>query len=489
MKNPILFILSLCVLVAVSCQSGKTGNTADDLIHKVETSLAPKIVLRGEGIDSALWSLEERMEAYHIPGVSIAFFEEGEIKWTKAYGTFSASDSTGITPITLFQAASISKPVAAVGALQLVEMGKIELDDAVNSYLQDWQIPENEFTEDRSVTLRHLLSHSSGLTVGGFDGYPVGNPVPNLMEILDGEGPANSEPIRVVATPDSAFKYSGGGYTVVQKLIEDLTNHSFQAYMQENVLEKVGMNNSGFDQPLPEEDESRAAVGHNGNGEEIPGKYNTFPELAAAGLWTTPSDLAAFAMSIQKAYQGSTEEILSPELAKKLLTSQLDNWGLGLILIEGDSTNWFSHGGSNFGFRCTMLANIDNGQGAVIMTNGNRGAGLYTEILRSFSKTYGWDIFRSEIRQVISLDEDQLAKFVGLYSHQPENKFQVSVKIKEGKLQATQLWNDIKIPLLAEAEYEFFEGEEGVSFDFDHDESGKITSIIIAGGWVLEKIE
>ncbi|MEM8898158.1 MAG: serine hydrolase domain-containing protein [Bacteroidota bacterium] len=489
MKNYALLILSLCLLLAGSCQAIKDDHLDEPLIQKVESSLAPKIVLRGEGIDSALWTLEERMEAYHIPGVSMAFFDDGEIKWAKTYGTFSALDSTKLTAGTLFQAASISKPVAAIGALQLVEAGKIALDAPVNSYLQDWQIPENEFTEDRPVTLRDLLSHTSGLTVGGFDGYPAGNPIPNLMEILDGEGAANSEPIRVVATPGSAFKYSGGGYTVAQKLIEDLTNNSFQVYMQENVLEKVGMNNSGFDQPLPEEDESRAAVGHNGNGELIPGKYNSYPELAAAGLWTTPSDLATFAMSIQKAYQGSTEEILSPELAKKLLTSQVDNWGLGLILIEGDSTNWFSHGGSNFGFRCTMLANIDNGQGAVIMTNGNRGAGLYTEILRSFSKTYGWDIFRSEIRQVISLNEGQLAKFVGLYSHQPDNEFQVSVMIKEGKLQATQLWNDIKIPLLAEAEYEFFEGEEGVSFDFDHDEDGSITSIIIAGGWVLEKIE
>ncbi|MEL6194371.1 MAG: serine hydrolase domain-containing protein [Bacteroidota bacterium] len=477
------------MLVTVSCQSVKTVNPTDDLILKVESSLAPKIVLRGEGIDSALWTLEERREAYHIQGVSIAFFEEGEIKWTRTYGTLSASDSTEIAPSTLFQAASISKPVTAVGALQLVERGEIELDAAVNTYLQDWQIPENEFTKDRPVTLRDLLSHSSGMTVGGFDGYPDRNPIPNLIEILDGEGPANSEPIRVVATPGSAFKYSGGGYTVVQKLIEDISGNTFQAYMQENVLGKAGTENSTFAQPLPKSDEARAAVGHNGNREEIPGKYNTYPELAAAGLWTTPSDLAAFAMSIQKAYQGSTDEILSPELAKKLLTRQIDNWGLGLILIEGDSTNWFSHGGSNLGFRCTMLANIDNGQGAVIMTNGNRGAGLYTEILRSFSKTYGWDIFQSEIRQVISLNEGQLAKFVGLYSHQPENKFQVSVKIKEGKLQATQLWNDIKIPLLAEAEYEFFEGEEGVSFDFDHDEDGNITSIVIAGGWVLKKIE
>ena len=490
MSKVAFFALGLqCILSAVSCQSNEEISPEEKKIHKVESSLSSKIILSGEGFDSALWGIKDRMEFYNISAVSVTFFDGGQIKWSRAYGTKSHSDLTRITENTIFQAASISKPVTAIGVLKLMENGKVDIDAPANSYLKSWQITENEYTKDRPVTIRDLLSHTSGMTVTGFDGYRAGDTIPNLIEILDGVAPSNSKPVRVDTIPGNVFKYSGGGYTILQKLIEDVTGSSFQDYMSKNVLKEAGMKNSFFIQPLPSELELDAAIGHSGDGQIIPGKYNTYPELAAAGLWTTPSDLAQLAIGIQRAYQGSNEEVISSSLAKTLLEEQVDDWGLGLILVKSDSSEWFTHGGSNAGYRCTMIARIKDGQGVVIMTNGNQGARLYNEILRSFSISYNWDIFKPKTRIVIRLPKDQLGQFTGKYGHLPENKYQVNVGKLGDFLEITQLWNDIKFPIYSMGRNDFIEGEEGVSFDFKRNENGSIKELVINGDWVLTKLE
>ena len=201
-----VFIIILAA-IAQNCTS-----TVDEQIRSVETHLMPAVVLKGFPVPQ--YTIEERMSALHVDGVSIVVIRNYEIDWAKGYGFADIESKRKVTVDTLFQAASISKPVAAVGAMILVQQDKLTLDDDVNSYLKDWKVPENELTMQQKVTLRRLLSHTAGLTVHGFPGYAVGAPVPTILEVLDGKKPANTAEIRVDILPGSQYRYSGGGYTV-----------------------------------------------------------------------------------------------------------------------------------------------------------------------------------------------------------------------------------------------------------------------------------
>src|SRR5712664_894936 len=144
-----------------------------------------------------------QMRERHIPGVALAVIQESRAIREQSYGLADEENNVPVTSSTLFQAASVSKPVTALGALHLVEQGKLSLDENINGKLRRWKIPENRFTKNHPVTLRLILSHSAGLTVDGFSGYPVGEPIPSLQQILDGRPPANSAPIRVDQIPGS----------------------------------------------------------------------------------------------------------------------------------------------------------------------------------------------------------------------------------------------------------------------------------------------
>lgn len=245
-------------------------------------------------------------------------------------------------------------------------------------------MPENEFTKQEKVTLRRLLSHSGGLTVHGFPGYAAGAPVPDLTQILDGVRPANTVPIRVDVVPGSLWRYSGGGYTVMQQLLLDVTRRPFPDLMKQTVLLPLGMTDSTYEQPLPESLRAQAASGHAADGKVVEGRYHTYPELAAAGLWTTASDLARFAIALEQAMAGGSK-VLSQATVREMLTLQTGLYGLGLSLAGTDRAAHFSHGGSNAGFQCQMVAYVETGQGAVVMTNSDRGGALAQEILRAIA--------------------------------------------------------------------------------------------------------
>ena len=286
-------------------------------IRSIEEGLLPPVVIKGEPTPSML--LSERMEHYNVPGISIAVVNHSELDVVTCYGTHRSQSEISITPDTLFQAASISKPVAAMAALRLVQEGKLELDQDVNEVIRSWKVPENVLTFEEKVTLRRLLSHTAGMTVHGFDGYPIGEKIPTILEILDGRSPANSAPIRVDLVPGSRYQYSGGGYVVVQQILTDITSMNFQDLMVELVFEPLGMQNSSFLQPLPTEEASRAAEGHSIQGEPISGGWYIYPELAAAGLWSTSSDLALFLIEVMTSLKGQSNEILSHNMIQEML--------------------------------------------------------------------------------------------------------------------------------------------------------------------------
>ncbi len=402
-------ILSLLALLLISVSAGRInfysstlavvalgnpghqsqqGKDLEARIQRVENGLLPATLVKGQPPPSM--KLAERMGFYNTPGVSIAVINNGGLEWARGYGVRDAAGSVPVSANTLFQAASISKPVAAMAALRLAEQGKLELDEDVNLRLVSWKVPENEFTRERKVTLRGLLSHCAGLTVHGFRGYASDEPAPTLLQTLDGGKPANSAPVRVNLTPGNKWRYAGGGYNVLQQLLIDVTKKPFPQLMREMVLGKLGMNHSTYEQPLPNNLWAQAASGHRNDGAKIKGGWHTYPEMAAAGLWTTPTDLARFAAELQKAKAGKSKKVLSREMVSRMLTEQTGNWGLGLELEGKGQAALFRHGGSNEGFRCVMVAYIETGQGAVVMTNSDRGGALAGEILRSLAREYGW---------------------------------------------------------------------------------------------------
>ncbi len=312
--------------------------------------------------------LEKLMQLFKVPGLSIAVIDNFQIVWAKAYGVIEAGSTTPVTTRTLFQAGSISKPVAATGALYLVEHGKLSLDEDVNQKLTTWKVPENEFTKNQKVTLRRLMSHSAGLTVHGFPGYDVNDPVPTLVQIFNGEKPANTAPIRVDFVPGTRVRYSGGGVTIEQQLMMDGAAKPFPALMREIVLDKIGMTDSSYEQPLPPARAAVTASGTYADGRVVHGRWHIYPEMAAAGLWTTPTDLSKFAIEIALSKHGKSNRALSEKMTREMLTPVLEGAGLGLFL-DKDNPGQFGHNGADEGFQALLTMNSETGKGVAIMAD------------------------------------------------------------------------------------------------------------------------
>lgn len=328
------------------------------------------------------------MSEHHVIGLSLAVIRRGEVVKANGYGFADSGEKTPVTTTTLFQAGSISKSVAAVAALHLVEMGKLTLDSNVNTELRGWKIPANQYTKQQHVTLRRILSHTSGLTVHGFPGYEMGVLVPTLDQVLNGEPPANTAAIRVESVPGSHWQYSGGGYTVLQQMIVDATAAPFAESMRKIVLQPVGMSSSSFDQPLTKDWASRTATGYFESSKPVPGRWHVYPEMAAAGLWTTASDLAQFAISIRRSWKGLPLGVISQASARLMLTAQQNNDGLGVFVVGTGKQTRFFHNGRNAGFDAMMTERVDSGLGAVIMLNTNDDTGvtdaIWNEIIRQY---------------------------------------------------------------------------------------------------------
>jgi len=359
---PKLSRLILAVLILVFGLPACRQSTPDELSQRIQR------------VESG-WA--EGLKSNRLVAVGVAVIDDWKVEWARGYGAARKD--------TLFQAASISKPVTAMAVMRLVEEGKLDLDQDVNRKLVGWKVAENEHTRKEKVSLRRLLSHSAGLTVHGFPGYAKGKPVPALVQVLDGKEPAITDPVRVDLEPGSQWRYSGGGYCVVQQLLADVTGKSFEAFMQETVLSPLGMKDSTYQQPLPGKLENRAAVGLLITGIPVEGKWHTYPEMAAAGLWTTPTDLALFVVELLK-----PGRVLKQKTARQMLTTVKGGYGLGIsVQGKGDSL-LISHGGNNAGFSCYLIGFTRTGQGAVVMTNSDAGNLVIQEILLRLGKEYDW---------------------------------------------------------------------------------------------------
>jgi len=388
-----LVAASALLLVLPSTRSGEqTAQQNSDVaarMQRVENGIPP-IPLSGTEPPLQL-DLKNLMDLYKVPGLSIAVVDNFKIAWAKGYGVREAGGKEPVTVHTLFQAGSISKPVAATGTLSLVERGKLSLDENVNKKLKSWQVPDNEFTTEQKVTLRRILSHSAGLTVHGFPGYEVGGPIPTLVQIFNGEPPANTAPIRVDFIPGSKFRYSGGGVTIEQQLVMDVTGKPFPQFMRETVLDKIAMSDSTYEQPLPPARAAMAATATRADGMSIPGKWHIYPEMAAAGLWTTATDLAKFGIEIALSKPGKANHVLSETTIREMLKPQIEQVGLGFFLGEYKNPEEFGHNGADEGFQALLIMFADSGKGVAIMANSDNGIAVANYLTQSVAKEYGWN--------------------------------------------------------------------------------------------------
>ena len=438
--------------------------------------LSPPAEGAASGTDQVDRYIEEQMKRRGIPGLSLAIIQDGKIVKAKGYGFSDRDKKTPVTTSTLFQAGSISKSVAALGALQLVEQGKLALDEDVNDRLKTWKVPESPLTREKKVTLRELLSHTAGLTVHGFPGYAVDGPIPSLVQILDGSKPANTEAIRVDTIPGTRWRYSGGGYTVMQKLMLDVTGMTFPPYMQKAVLTPFGMTMSTFEQPLPPDKANQTASGYYPNGSAVNGRWHIYPEMAAAGLWTTPSDLARFAIGVQQTVAGKATPVISQTMAHQMLTDQKDNDGLGVFLQGTERTLRFGHGGRDNGFDAILTAYAETGQGAAIMINLNENSGATDRILEVIAEAYQWPDFprSAAVNRPLAVRKDAkvLAPYQGYYEFSNNNMIRITAK--DNKL-VGQMGGSFFDDFLPTEDGGFVGVDIPLEFLFEKDAHGEIT--------------
>ena len=401
-------LLSIALLTA--CNYEKPIDLSNE-ISAVENGLLLAIQVKGDSIIQ--FNILDRMKHHKVPGVSIAVVEGGKLKWAKGYGIANTNNGSEVDINTIFQAGSISKPLAALSALKLVEEGKLDLDEDVNTYLKDWQIPDSEFTKDEKVTLRRLLTHTAGMTVHGFPGYQQTDSFPSIIAVLSGEG--NTDAIYVDTIPGSIWRYSGGGYTVMEKIVEDISGLSLDEYMSKNILPQMAMTNSTYQQPLSDNYHENASAAYDNEGNIIDGLWHNYPEQAAAGLWTTPTDLAKYCLEVQEIVAGKADGVLKQETVEMMLTKSKNEWGLGPSLAwEADSLR-FQHGGKNAGFTNNMIAFAHRGNAIIVMTNADNGGKLIGEVLRAVSSYYDWGINNPRVVETVEIPVEQLNVFTGKY--------------------------------------------------------------------------
>ena len=450
-------------------------------VHRIETGLRGEARVWSESPPPA--TIEERLAFYAVPGLSVAVFADGEVQWARGYGMRRAGTYDAVTPDTIFQAASISKHVTALAALRLVQEGKLALDEDVNTYLSSWQIPANGAWQPR-ITLRQLLGHTAGLVYNWYPGYRRDAPLPTLPQTLDGAPPANTPPVHAVALPGTINRYSGSHYSVVQQLLVDAAGQPFPALMHDLVLDPLGMANSDFDPSFPDGRAAAPAHGHFIGGEPISDGWRVLPEMAAAGLWTTPTDLAKVAIEIGHAFHGRPTAFLTRATVDELLTPQIfDGFGLGTVLMEErEGSRRFGHGGQNVGYECITTAYLELGTGAVVMMNGEEGGnGLFEELLGTITREYGWPMERPQ-RATVAIEAGSFGDLAGDY--ELRDGVTVTVTVREEASSLMLLFaGQPPVELLPRSETAFFARPLNIEVTFERDEDGAVNAIVLRQEW------
>jgi CubicO group peptidase (beta-lactamase class C family) len=466
--------LVACLVLADEIRGADVSPEVQKRIATAESNLFPVVRIKGRSPGQ----LAERMTQLHVPGVSVAVINDHKIEWAKAYGLADSQAKTPLRTETLFQAGSVSKPIAAMAALKLVEEGKLNLDRDVNLQLKTWKVPENKYTEKHPVDLRAILSHTAGFTVHGFPGYAVGKPIPTLPQILDGVKPtANTRSVRVDKVPGKGFRYSGGGTTVMQQLVIDVTDQPFPKVLYDLVLAPIGMTSSTYEQPLPTDWASRASTAHDRLGKPIAGRWHIYPEMAAAGLWTTPSDVARYVIEVQLAHEGKSHKVLSHSMVEEMLKPQGGGpVGLGPFLRGSKVAPRFEHGGSDAGFMCKFVGYVDRGQGAMVMTNSEQGGQLVEEVLSGIAVAYGWPDYLPPEHVIVKLAPKVIDGYLGHYSLGLFGEVKIE---RRGDALFAAAPGQGESELFFESETNFLTDNSDIAGRFVRDGQGQVAEVII----------
>jgi CubicO group peptidase (beta-lactamase class C family) len=487
-QPPVMKLIAFSLLLAfmVFISLGSSAQSVDSAkIRAVEDNIFPGIQVAGD----TPMTIAQRMAFYKVKGMSVAVIQNYKVIWAKGYGLADDSLKVPVTVHTLFQAGSISKSLNSVGVMKLVQDKRIDLYTDINMYLTSWKFPYDSLSKGKKITMANLLSHTGGLTVHGFEGYSDGKPVPAILQILDGQKPANSPAIRSMYAPGLKYEYSGGGITISQLIVMDVTGKPYAPWMYQHVLKPLEMDESTYEAPPVSVKPQLLAVGYRNNGKPIPGNRNTYPEQAAAGLWTNPTDLSKYVIETQLAYAGKSQKLLNQQITQLRLTPYIDkSAAFGCFIEDLDSIKYFTHDGADEGFRAEYYGSLDGGNGLVIMVNSDNGR-IMPEVASSVARVYGFKgLNQTKIKTIVSVPDSILQKYTGVYQVEPGFNLTISYDAHSLYGQGT---GQGKVQLFAEAQNKFFLKVTDADIEFILNDKGEVSKAILYQNGVrkLEKIK
>lgn len=483
--RPVLFLANIVpmkkailVLVLGFCANyilAQTSYSSDieKQIRLVENSLAGRVKIKGHEMST----LADRMDFYKVKGLSIAVVKDYKVIWAKGYGWADVETKTPVTTETLFEPGSISKSLNAIGVLKLVQDKKLDLYTDINTYLTSWQFPYDETAGNKKITLAQLLSHSAGLGVHGFPGYDLQTNIPTVPQVLDGAPPANTPAVRSLFEPGLKFQYSGGGTTISQLIITDVTHQSYDEFMYENVLKPIGMVNSFYTQPPPVDKRHLCASGYHPDGEAVPHRFHVYPEQGAAGLWMTPTDLCHYIIETQLAYEGKSAKVLNQEMTMLRMTPYNDaSSALGVFIDNRNGTLYFQHSAGNEGFCGQYYGSLQGGNGVAIFLNTDMDSyGIIPEVLNSVATVYDWKGYYEPVyKTAVDVKDKTMEKYIGVYQVDGSALTHI-VKQKDGYYLCA---DGTSSKMYFSSETDFFNIEFSSEKHFVTDASGKVTGYL-----------
>jgi CubicO group peptidase (beta-lactamase class C family) len=488
----ITLAFTMCMASILGCvepaklQSSVTKPAKNSEAQLLQTGLAERIRISGQEVDFR--SLKQRQADYKVPGVSVAFMRNGQLAWTLQSGVKDVTTNLPLDENTVFQAGSISKPAFATVLMKYRQDNALDLDAEVNKLLTSWQLPQHEWTGQEEVSLRRLLSHTAGTTVHGFPGYAAGKVVPSLQQVLDGAEPANTAAVTVDIQPGSRMRYSGGGTTLAQLTLQDVSGEQLPSMAERLLFTPLGMTRSSFKQPIFPDLTDNMATPYSGDGTPVRGGAHTYATHAAAGMWSTPTDMLNMASALRSAYLGSQTDWISKATAVDILTTNTPtnkkpNVGIGFFINMSDEgeTLGFGHGGADEGFMSQLYLELDSGNGYAIMTNGNNGTQLINELEIRIKEALDVGYAKPEIKTIVDINKNKLQEYLGNYAVKKPVKIGVMLEAAENGFLLTA-------SPYVENEMHWYQGKgeffalDGSKVTFDRDESGVITTLITNNG-------
>ena len=472
-SGPIVFFI---IPFFAQAQQPTYSKDIEAKIKQVETNLSGWLQIQDSMNE---WTLQERMAYYKLRGLSIAVIHNYKIEWARGYGLADTATKKPVTTQTLFQAGSISKSLNGVGVLKLVQDKKIDLYADINTYLRSWKFPYDSLSKGKKISTANLLSHTAGLTVHGFPGYANGDTIPSLPEVLDGKTPANTGAVRSQFEPGLRYQYSGGGTTITQLMLQDITQQPYDVYMWQNVLKPLGMTMSSYTQPPAANNQKFLATGYRDDGKEVDTRFHVYPEQAAAGLWTNPTDLGKYIIETQLSLEGRSDKVLDQQMTALRLTPYIDsNAALGVFIETKGNNKYFGHNGADEGFLSAYKGSFKNGDGVVVMVNSDNGS-ILNEVINSVAKVYEWkDYYKPMVKKLVTVPDPLLDAYAGDYLINGDT---ITISRKGSQSLFTVNRREVYKIYFSSPE-EFFAKEITILFSFEKDATGKVNGFYFKRG-------